>query len=261
MIEIVVSPKLPEVNDFVLATVKKILPFGAVCGLDEYGNAEAFAHISEVSSGWVRNIREHLKDGQKVVAKVVFIDAAKHQIDLSFKRVSEGERKRKLELVQAEKRGNKLLERAGIRVGKSLPQSMVEVGNALAQEFGSVYDAFESIAGGVEPTKTKLSKQWLAALKAVAEQEIKVKRIAIRSTISLKSYAPDGVEKVKRVLHDAGALAQEGISCTVHYVSAPHYFFDVTAADYKTGEKFLQKALAVVEAKAKKEGVVYSLDK
>ncbi len=253
------QPKLPEVNEFVLATVKKILPFGAVCSLEEYGNAEAFAHISEVSSGWVRNIREHLKDGQKVVAKVVFVDAGKHQIDLSFKRISESERKRKLELVQSEKRGMKLLERAGIRMGKSLPQSLTEVGNALALEFGSLYDAFEAIAGGIE-SKTKLSKQWLAALKSVAEQEIKVKKIAIRSTISLKSYAPDGVEKVKRVLRDAGVIAQEGVFCTVHYVSAPHYFFDVTAADYKTGEKFLQKALAAVEAKAKKEGVVYSLD-
>ena len=40
---------MPEQDELVLSTVKKIMPYGAFCTLDEYSNREAFVHISEVA--------------------------------------------------------------------------------------------------------------------------------------------------------------------------------------------------------------------
>ena len=37
---------MPEEGELVLATVKKIMPYGAFCPLDEYGNTEAIPHPS-----------------------------------------------------------------------------------------------------------------------------------------------------------------------------------------------------------------------
>ncbi|HLC38490.1 MAG TPA: S1 RNA-binding domain-containing protein, partial [Candidatus Norongarragalinales archaeon] len=70
----------PQLEEFVVAKVKKLLPFGAIIELEEYGGLEGFVHISEVSSGWIRNIREHLKEGQVVVAKVIALDIQKRQV-------------------------------------------------------------------------------------------------------------------------------------------------------------------------------------
>jgi translation initiation factor 2 alpha subunit (eIF-2alpha) len=103
-------PDFPETGEFVIGTVKKIMPYGAFCTLDEYGGLDSFLHVSQVSSGWIRNIREHLREGQKVVAKVITLDREKGQVDLSIKQVTEADRKRKLTSFQAEKKARKLIE-------------------------------------------------------------------------------------------------------------------------------------------------------
>lgn len=253
-------PEYPDLDEFVLATVQKITPYGAICSLDEYGGVEAFIHISEVSAGWIRNIREHLKEGQKIVAKVVFTDRAKHQIDLSLKRVTDVERKRKMEAAQSEKRAQKLFERAAAQLVKPLRQLSQEAGEPLAQEFGSLWKAFEALAQGIEP-KTKIPKQYLTVLKEIAGKEIKPKKVEVRATLSLQSFDGNGLERIKKVLEVAGGTCSEGVSSRIHYVSAPLYFVDVTAPDYKTAEKFLQKIEGVIEQASKQEDVAYALEK
>jgi translation initiation factor 2 subunit 1 len=245
------------------------MPFGAVIALDEYGGLESFVHISEVSSGWVRNIREHLKEGQKIVVKTVFIDSAKRQVDVSIKRVSEGEKKRKLEAFQNEKRAAKLFERTAAKLGKTMQAAMMEAGAPLLREYGSFWALFEALAAGEElKTQAPLPKAWLAALKETASVEIKPKRAEVRAVLTVKSTAGDGVKRVKAVLEkiaavsaNAGGTAGGNVKTKIHYVSAPQYYFDVEAADYKTIEKFLQKAAAAGETAAKKEGVDFSLEK
>ena len=75
---------MPEEGELVLATVKKIMPYGAFCTLDEYGNREAFVHISEVAPRWIKNIHEFLHEGQRLVAKVHKLVVEKNQIDLTL---------------------------------------------------------------------------------------------------------------------------------------------------------------------------------
>src|SRR3989344_3328296 len=111
-------PDMPEMDELVLATVKKIMPYGAFCALDEYAGREAFVHISEVAPRWIKNIHEFLHEGQKLVAKVYHIEAEKNQIDLSLKRVTESERKAKMEGSRREKRADKLFEVA-VKIAKS----------------------------------------------------------------------------------------------------------------------------------------------
>ena len=75
-------PAFPEEGDLVVATVSAIRNFGAVVTLDEYGKREAFIHLSEVAPGWVKYIRDHIREGQKVVARVLRVDVGKGQVDL-----------------------------------------------------------------------------------------------------------------------------------------------------------------------------------
>lgn len=55
----------PSEGELIVATVYKVLGYGAFANLEEYEGKEAFIHISEVSSGWVKNIRDHVRENQK----------------------------------------------------------------------------------------------------------------------------------------------------------------------------------------------------
>ena len=77
----------PEIGDFVIATIQKITDYGAYVMLDEY-EKQGLLHVSEVSSGWVRNIRDFVREGQKTVLKVLRVDAQKGQ-DLRYWQVAD----------------------------------------------------------------------------------------------------------------------------------------------------------------------------
>ncbi len=247
----------PEVGELVLATVKKLLPYGAFLSMEEYAGRDGFLHVSQVSSGWVRNIREHLKEGQRLVVKVSQIDKEKQQIDLSLKQVSDADRKRKLEVTQSEKKASKLLEIAGAKLKKKPAQAWAEAGDILVKEFGSIPAALEAIREGV--AKTAVPAEWLAALKEVAEKEYKPKILEVRAELSLKCLDGDGVDKVRSILQMVEKTSSPKAVVTVHYVGAPNYLIDVSGEDYKTIEKTISKIDLAISEKVKGGAFDYSL--
>jgi S1 RNA binding domain protein len=73
---------LAEVGSIVPGTVTKLADFGAFVQLE--GGETGLVHISEVDINYVRNIRDHLREGDVVNVKVVAVkDDGK--IDLSIK--------------------------------------------------------------------------------------------------------------------------------------------------------------------------------
>jgi len=251
------SGSLPEPDEFIVVSVNKVMPYGAFCSLDEYNGIEAFLHISEVSSGWIRNIREHVKEGQKLVCKIIRIDQEKRQIDLSLKRVTEADKKRKLESFQNEKRAQKLLEHVALKQKKTFQQAMREAGISLIEQYGDLFSAFEAIAQG-ETLSVEIPKPWLDAISETVKLEIKPKEVSERAELSLQSFAGDGAERVKKVLLQISSLSSKGVSLSVHYLGAPNYFIGVTAPDHKAADKLLSKAEQLLES-AKKDKIEYEL--
>jgi translation initiation factor 2 subunit 1 len=252
---------IPELDEYVIATVRKIMPYGAFCSLDEYGGIETFLHVSEVSSGWIRNIREHVKEGQRIVAKVVRIDPQKGQIDVSLKRVTEADRKRKLLAFTNEQRATKLLEHCAKKIrGATLAVARAEAGNALSQEFGDLYSAFEAISNGQQPA-SKIKPEWLSVITEVAKQEIKPKIASQRYALRVESYEGNGVSTVRKVLEAVEKSASEGMRVSVHYLGAPNYYVDATAKDYKTLDKWLAKVTTLASGMIKPEFTEFSIEK
>ena len=56
----------PEYGDLVIATVNSVMDYGAYANLDEY-NRRGFLHISEISSARIRNVRDFVRENQKLV--------------------------------------------------------------------------------------------------------------------------------------------------------------------------------------------------
>ncbi|MBM3228880.1 S1 RNA-binding domain-containing protein, partial [Candidatus Parvarchaeota archaeon] len=166
--------QMPEQDELVLAVIKKIMPYGAFCALEEYGNREAFVHISEVAPRWIKNIHEFLHEGQKVVAKIYQLVPEKNQIDLSLKRVSEAERKRKLEMVKRTRRADKLFEVA-VAQSKISPSEVLAAKTKILSKYGDMFDALEEISvSGEEAIKDlKLDRGLAKALLGIAQKNIK----------------------------------------------------------------------------------------
>jgi translation initiation factor 2 subunit 1 len=246
----------PELGEFIIVTINKIMPYGAFCTLEEYGNIEAFLHVSEVSSGWVKNIRDFVREGQKIVAMVSRIDLEKHQIDLSLKRVSESDRKRKLESFQLGKRAEKLLERAAIKLKKNLKDGQKEIGEILNTEYGDLYSAFERIKEG--DISKKIPANWVPALQEVADAEIKEKVIKSRIEIKITSMEEDGLEKIRIALLK---IPKIGPGIEVHYTGAPNYYVEFILKDHKDEDKIISKIEKMLSEEKDIEFSVVSSDK
>lgn len=69
---------IPEPGELVVVTIKGVKNFGANAKLEEYPGCEGFVHIAEVATGWVKHIKDYLREGQKTVCKVLSVDTSRN---------------------------------------------------------------------------------------------------------------------------------------------------------------------------------------
>ena len=72
-----------KIGDLVKGKVSKITTFGAFLALD--GDIDGLIHISQISEDRVDKIKDHLKVGQEVEARVIKVDKSERRIGLSLK--------------------------------------------------------------------------------------------------------------------------------------------------------------------------------
>ncbi|NLX47230.1 MAG: translation initiation factor IF-2 subunit alpha [Euryarchaeota archaeon] len=245
--------EFPEEGELVVCTVQNVKNFGAFVTLDEYGDKEGFIHVRDVATGWVKYIRDYVREGQKVVCKVLGVDSAKGHIDLSLKSVNEHQRREKVQQWKNETKAEKLLEIVGTRLDKTTEQCWEEFGYDLVDRFGTLYGAFESCAiddGALE--EVELSGDWTGAFIEVAKENVTPPFVQIAGILELRSPAPDGVDIVRAALKKGMEASVEELR--IQYVGAPRYRLVLTADDYKTAEEALREVTNLVIAEIKESG-------
>ncbi len=244
----------PSRGEIVIGTVKRVLDFGAFVSLDEYEGREGMVHISEVASGWIKDIREHVKKGQKVICKVLDINPRRGHIDLSIKDVNERQRREKLQQWKNEMRAFKWLEIIGEKLNVNMDE-LEKIGKKLLKEYDSVYSAFEDAAfEGYEVLAPIVGEKFAKEMAELARENIKPKRVKVRGYFELKSMASDGIERIKRALAEAKKVAKDGVEMKIEYLGAPRYRIVIEAEDYKIAENVLKKATERVLKTIKKLG-------
>src|SRR3989344_368771 len=93
----VIEENYPEQGEVVIGKITKVLDYGVFLSLLEYEGMQGFVHISNVSSSWIKNIRNFVKDGQIRAGKVMAVDRYKKQVDISFTKVSQSQQREKIE--------------------------------------------------------------------------------------------------------------------------------------------------------------------
>ena len=231
----------PEEGDLVVGTVTSIRNFGAFVTLDEYAGREAFIHLSEVATGWVKYIRDHIREGQKIVARVLRVDPAKSQIDLSLKRINDHQRREKTQQWKNEGRALRLVEQVAQALKITADEASELFGTTLIEKYGSLFQAFEVASADAKRFQQETERApWAAAFLKVARENIVPPQVTILGTLEVSDPMPNGVEAVRAALLAAEEVDPEAVE--VHYVGAPKYRLRVLASQYKQAEETLKRA-------------------
>jgi translation initiation factor 2 subunit 1 len=242
----------PESGELVVGRIDDIEDFGVFVDLLEYEDKRGLCHISEVASGWIKNVRDHVSEDQRVVAKVLDVDEGSQQIDLSLKDVNDHQRKDKIQEWKNEQKADNWME---IAFGEDLGDSRyADIANTLLSEFGTLYDGFEQAAihGEEALEDTDLSEDDTTALVETARKNVSVPYVTVTGYVDLECPTSDGVDVVREAMQAAegnGDIPEE-VDLDVTYVGSPEYRIEVQAPDYKTAESELEasadRAAAVV---------------
>jgi translation initiation factor 2 subunit 1 len=250
------KPEWPEVGDLVIATIETVTDYGAYAKLDEY-NKRGLLHVSEISSSWIRNIHDFVREGQKVVLKVLRVDTEKGHIDLSLRRVTKRERIEKILIWKKDRKAEALLREVAEKVGLSNEEAYEKAGALVEEKYG-LYEGFEkAVKEGAEVlTRIGVPEDLAKAFAEVAEERIHVKMVKVKGTIEVRCMKPNGVKIIKdSFLNAKKAEKTKDADVRFYVIAAPKYSIEVSAENYKRAEEVMQKvAQNVVDNVAKAGG-------
>ncbi len=236
------SEVMPESGEIVICTVREITSHGIYVNLDQYEGMNGFLHVSEISTGWVRNIERVAKPQQKLVLKVIRANSLRKEIDLSLRQVTNEERRAKVIEWKREERAMSIVNVVKNRLGLGEEQTKSLV-HKLEEEYGTLYGALETAAKRKEKALQSLglSPEAAKVIAEVAGEKIVPPRYEVGALVEVSSRMPDGIERVKQTLLAAATASDAEVHIT--YAGAPRYRVRIMADDYKQAEKALDGVL------------------
>ncbi|HEX6282774.1 MAG TPA: translation initiation factor IF-2 subunit alpha [Nitrososphaera sp.] len=244
--------RLPEEGEIIIATVRQMIGHGIYVTLDEYNNITGFLHISEIATGWIRNIERYVRPKQKAVLKVIRVNKVRGEVDTSLKQVSGEERKSKLIEVKKSDKAATFLDFIKSKL-KLKDQQVQEIEDRVLQKYDYVYDAFEAVSRkGLDTIQNiDLSPEIKNAIEE-ASKRIPIPLVEISGIIEITSKKADGIEIIKNML--ANAEGNKGsASSAITYIGAPRYRIVVTAENFKVAEKFMNNTIEKTRASIEKQ--------
>src|SRR6266851_906551 len=166
---------MPEPGEIVVCTVRELTSHGIYVNLDQYGGMNGFLHVSEISTGWVRNIERVAKPQQRLVLKVI-----------EWKRAERAQA-----IINA------------VRKKVSLEEKQLnECVTKMVGQFGSLYAALEMAAKKGEKAFAglELPQEFVTAVVETATEKIVPPKYEIGAIVEVSSRAPDGVQQIKKTL-------------------------------------------------------------
>ena len=249
------KPEWPEFGDLVIATIESVMDYGAYANLDEY-NKRGFLHISEISSARIRNVRDYVREKQKMVLKVLRVDVEKGHIDLSLRRVTKRERIEKIKAWKKDRKGEVLLRAVAEKVGIPAAELYQKVGVILEEKYG-LYESFEKVIkdGPEALTKLEISEDIAKAFALVAEERIRIKLVKVRGVLEVRCPKPNGVKCIQDSFIDA-KKSQKAKDAKIEFsvIAAPRYSVEVSADNWKRAEEILDKVSQTVVTNITKAG-------
>ena len=222
-------------EEIFLCTVTRIESASVFVNIDEHG-IEGTIIFSEISAGRIRNIREFVSIGKKIVCKV--LRKKDSHVELSLRRVSAKERDEILDRYKKERVLSSILKPI-VKEKTAQIVEKIKKENDVLEIVNNLRNNPESLKEYLSPTQLENLKKQLAEKK---EKEKEVKR-----KIIVKSYSESGINDVKSVLSTQDA--------EISYLGSSQFLVKVKTKDYKIANQNLEKVLSEIKEKAKSHKV------
>ncbi len=257
--------KFPREGEFVVAKVTEVQHQYVYVnlidyeGLDHESSARGMIHISEISSRWIKNIRNYVRIGQRVVLRVLRVDVDKGHVDLSLRRVNSAQKENRIKqwkyALKFENLLQFLIETEGVNM--TLDEAYELIGFPVLDLYDTHQEAVEALKengdeilsdleGMTDEIKTNL-------LKIIAEN-VSISTVSISGKVKLSFTSENGIEHIKESLMDALKVIEQRKTrnININYIAAPFYRLEVVSKDYLDAENILSDALEVIENKTNK---------
>jgi translation initiation factor 2 subunit 1 len=242
----------PERNEYVVCTVRSVKNYGAFASLDEYGDKTGYIALPEIATGWIKYVRDHIRENQKIVCKVLRVDIEREHIDLSKKQVSAHHKGAAIREYKSEKRAEKLFEIMAERLGVPMEKCMEDYGYRLAETYDSLFHAMEEFLVDEEDFRENgFTGDWVKVFGEIAAENIQPPYVKISGFIELTCPGMDGLEVIKQALVKAGAGRD---MVEIQYKGAPVYRIKVKALEYKEAEVILREVADMASTEVIKHG-------
>jgi len=257
--------KFPREGEFVIAKVTEIqhqyvyvnlIDFE---GLDSEECARGMIHVSEISSRWIKNIRNYVRIGQRVILRVLRVDSHKGHVDLSLRRVNSAQRENRLKewkyAVKYENLLQFLTETESIDM--TLDRAYELIGFPILEYFDTYQEVIEGLKESGEELLSELdniSAEIKNALLKIIDENVNISTVSISGKVKLSFTSENGIEQIKESLQEALKIIEqkETRNINIHYIAAPFYRLEVVSKDYLDAENILSDALEVLEVHADK---------
>ena len=248
------SPEgVPEEGEYVIGRVIEVKDFGATLNLIEFSERKAFVHISEVASGWVKYIRDFIREGQMVVAKITKVKESSKVSDASVRQVSGHRKQEKIRDWKNEQRASKLLELVATKSKIKIEDLVSKIKEDMTKLYGSLYSGFEASVVDKSAFMDEWKGKWVDNFIDIATVNVTPPYVSIGGKFELFSYDSKGVEKIKKALMKPSAV-NEDTTLKIASNGSPSYRISVKAPNYKQAEEELKLAVDGVLKIIKTEG-------
>jgi len=230
-------------------------------GLPSEEYARGMIHISEISSRWIKNIRNHVRIGQKIVLRVMRVDENKGHVDLSLRRTNAAQRKNRMkEWKYALKFENLLQFLADEFDDMDLDQAYEKIGFPVLAFFNDNYqetieelkeNGEEILSNLTEEVKQEVRKKFLE----IIDENVEISTVNIIGKIKLRFNSNNGIELIKDILSRAESIIddkKETRDLNISYIAAPMYRIEVVSKNYLDAENILSDATELIEDEAAK---------
>jgi translation initiation factor 2 subunit 1 len=229
-------------------------------GLPSEEHARGMIHVSEVSSRWIKNIRNYVRIGQIIVCRVLRVDPSKGHIDLSLRRVNSAQKKKVLKerkyAVKFENLLQFLTEAEGIKM--SLDEAYELVGWPILELFDYYQETIEALKENGDQVFQNLSsipENIKEAFLKIVDENVEIATVKISGKVKLMYTDGDGIEKIKETFLNIKNIIEnprDTRKLEISYIGAPFYKIEVTSKDYLDAENILSDAVEILDSKTSK---------
>ncbi|UCD00900.1 MAG: S1 RNA-binding domain-containing protein [Promethearchaeota archaeon] len=266
--------KFPKDGEFVIAKVTEIqnqyvyVDLIDFEGLDSEECARGMIHVSEISSRWIKNIRNYVRIGQRVILRVLRVDTNKGHVDLSLRRVNSAQRENRLKewkyAVKFEILLQFLTETEGIDM--TLDKAYELIGFPILDYFNTYQEAIEGLKENGEELLSELdniSEEVKSVLLKIIDENVKISTVSISGKVKLSFTTENGIDLIRESLLEALKIIErkQTRNININYIAAPFYRLEVISKDYLDAENILSDALDVIERNAEKYNGSFSFER